>query len=279
VTPAGWRQFIAPEPSGEESATEPVAHGRRDIWIIVLSATVIVAAVSAIFGYHALFVPINTLAAGWPDTLLESLSDLGDSLVALTALLFFVPKRPHTVRLGIVAAGLSTLLSNGLKAAFALPRPAAVLASNRFHLVGPGLLTRGFPSGHTVTAFVAAAVFGWFEPRPVIRWCWLALAAAIGWSRVAVGAHWPLDVLAGTAVGGVSVLLAAPLAQRWHGGIAPAGCALLATILCGCAIALLFYTPLYPLGIPLVRAIAVAALATWLWVLARAHQKQADIRP
>jgi undecaprenyl-diphosphatase len=56
-----------------------------------------------------------------------------------------------------------------------------------------------FPSGHSATAFACATVIGWTAPR--LRIPAFVLAAAIAWSRVYVGVHWPLDVLGGAALG------------------------------------------------------------------------------
>jgi undecaprenyl-diphosphatase len=56
-----------------------------------------------------------------------------------------------------------------------------------------------FPSGHATTAFAAAAAVGVLHPR--LRWPLLALAAVVGFSRVYLGVHWGLDVLAGAMLG------------------------------------------------------------------------------
>jgi undecaprenyl-diphosphatase len=68
-----------------------------------------------------------------------------------------------------------------------------------------------FPSGHTAGSFAAAVALASFYPRdaPLV----LAIASAVGVSRVYLGHHFPSDVVAGaglgTAIGlGVARLLA-----------------------------------------------------------------------
>jgi undecaprenyl-diphosphatase len=56
-----------------------------------------------------------------------------------------------------------------------------------------------FPSGHAATAFACATVIAWAAPRLAVPA--FVLAAAISWSRVYVGVHWPLDVLGGAVLG------------------------------------------------------------------------------
>ena len=107
-------------------------------------------------------------------------------------------------RLG--AAGLTSLvLTRLLKHHFASPRPdgaAATLART------PS--STGFPSGHTLAAFVAAVVL----PRTKVgRALALVVASTVGWARVFVGHHRCADVVAGAAVGSTAgAALAAVLA-------------------------------------------------------------------
>jgi membrane-associated phospholipid phosphatase len=79
----------------------------------------------------------------------------------------------------------NTLISQIMKATIHLPRP-----TGRPH---------GFPSGHTMFA-VALAVLLY---RRYPRWAplWFALAAAIGWSRVDINAHYPYQVFFGAIFG------------------------------------------------------------------------------
>lgn len=68
-----------------------------------------------------------------------------------------------------------------------------------------------FPSSHTAVAFAVAIAVIPYLPRAGVAVA-LSYAALVGWSRVFLGVHYPLDVFAGMglglAVGGVSLLLA-----------------------------------------------------------------------
>jgi undecaprenyl-diphosphatase len=65
--------------------------------------------------------------------------------------------------------------------------------------------TGAFPSGHASTAFASATVIAWASRRLAVPA--YVLAAAIAWSRVYVGVHWPFDVIAGALLGTAIALL------------------------------------------------------------------------
>ncbi|HHY47308.1 MAG TPA: phosphatase PAP2 family protein [Firmicutes bacterium] len=81
------------------------------------------------------------------------------------------------------------------------------------HLVGRprpfGGSPDSFPSGHTAVIFGLAQVYGTRYRR--FKLLFLALAVLVGLSRLYVGAHYPLDVLAGMAIG---VVVAAALMRN-----------------------------------------------------------------
>jgi undecaprenyl-diphosphatase len=71
--------------------------------------------------------------------------------------------------------------------------------------------TGSFPSGHATVAFACATALALAVPRLALPL--FVLAALVAWSRVYVGVHYPLDVLAG-AVLGVALALAIAAAAR-----------------------------------------------------------------
>ena len=55
------------------------------------------------------------------------------------------------------------------------------------------------PSGHTTICFAGLVMVGMLAPKyKALTW---TLAIVIGLSRVAIGAHWPSDVILGAFIG------------------------------------------------------------------------------
>jgi undecaprenyl-diphosphatase len=59
--------------------------------------------------------------------------------------------------------------------------------------------THSFPSGHAASSLACAVVLAAYLPR--LQWPLYVLAALIAYSRLYVGVHFPLDVLAGALLG------------------------------------------------------------------------------
>jgi membrane-associated phospholipid phosphatase len=91
----------------------------------------------------------------------------------------------------------AALLSYGMRDWIGRRRPPLVYPEPKplVHVPHSG----AFPSGHSATAFACATVLAWYDRRLAVPA--FVLAAAIAWSRVYVGVHWPLDVLGGAVLG------------------------------------------------------------------------------
>lgn len=109
--------------------------------------------------------------------------------------------RKHALKVLVVAAlavGACDLLSyRVLKPWAARPRPEYSGVGAIMRVPSGGRL--GFPSNHAGNAGAAAAVLSVAYPAAsIVFW---SLACLVAYSRVYVGMHFPLDVLAGLAIG------------------------------------------------------------------------------
>ncbi|MFY9514619.1 MAG: phosphatase PAP2 family protein [Rubrivivax sp.] len=170
---------------------------------------------------QAVFLAWNSSFAALPSVLWSGITLLGDSSVLLSLLALFLLGRPRVWAALLASVPAGGLLSISMKHWAGVPRPAGVLDPGWFNLIGPALQHNSFPSGHSISAFAAAAaVLATCVARPrrgrdwALIACGLLAATLIALSRVAVGAHWPLDLAAGAAIGWLAGLSGAALARR-----------------------------------------------------------------
>jgi membrane-associated phospholipid phosphatase len=186
---------------------------------------------------------------------------LGDGLVCAVLLLLWVGRRPDRVWAGLLGAAVMVAVLHGTKAILDMPRPLGVLPMDMVEVIGPGFRRGAFPSGHTATAFLFAGVWALSLRRPTHALFPLALAAAVGVSRMVVGVHWPSDVLAGAALGWVAAWLGLRWAGRARWGVNPLGRRALAGALMACAVVLLVVDHTgYPGILLFQRALALSCL-------------------
>ncbi len=132
---------------------------------------------------------------------------LPSALVVGVLSLLLVPDRAwrRVLVLTLLAMLLAALVSRGLSSAWPAPRPFALGLGHQWlaHKATPS-----FPSSHASVAFAFGFALLRLIPHRVGRWVPLGLALLVGWSRLALGLHFPLDVLAGVVVGALSWALA-----------------------------------------------------------------------
>lgn len=148
---------------------------------------------------------------------------LGDSAILLVLMLPFVAKQPRLLWHIIIAAVIGTVVVQSLKIGLGLPRPLSVLGPELVHVIGPELTKRSFPSGHTTAIFTVLSLI-WLRSMPVtIAVPATILAVLVAYSRLAVGAHWPLDVAGGMMVGWLAGVAADRLGFKWQWGMSKNG--------------------------------------------------------
>jgi undecaprenyl-diphosphatase len=151
----------------------------------------------------ALFHAFTPWQAPWLDRVMSAISISGTAstvwlLLALLAL-FQPNNRMAAWRVYLVVLVCYGVVDLALKPAIARPRPISVLAFDAPRDLPPMPRSLSFPSGHTAAAFGSALALGRIWPHG--RVLWWTMAVLMGYSRIYVGHHYPLDVAGGAVVG------------------------------------------------------------------------------
>lgn len=183
------------------------------LWILPLALWLMVSLSST---PSEIFLRINQQARVVPDTVWVFLNLFGNGwfVFALTAPLLFIA--PRLLVAGVISGAITGTLSRTIKLTLEFPRPASVLDPSTFYILGKPLTSLSMPSGHTLTAFsLATALYFSASPEKRTAFLWVFLIAiGAGLARIALGAHWPADVMAGAAIGLFGGIAGASIAQR-----------------------------------------------------------------
>lgn len=133
-------------------------------------------------------------------TLMKSLTRAGDTpgwVVHGLVLYALLSIDAHVLGVMAAAATMGTVASQLAKRAFRRRRPTASIPGFTARTADPDPFS--FPSGHSTVAFAIATAA--VASNPVLGALELGLAASIASSRLVLGAHYPVDVLGGIALG------------------------------------------------------------------------------
>ncbi len=245
--------------------TTPIPWRSPDAWAVPAAAATLALLLALTGANRTVFAALNAWSHATGPVPWAFVTVLGDTAVALALFTPFVLRRPDVVWALAVRALLAAATVHGIKPLAGLPRPPAVLAADAITVLGPAYKAQSFPSGHTTTIFVAAALLWLHFRSPWLRAAALATATLVGLSRAVVGVHWPLDIAAGAACGWICALLGTALARRLPSGQRTPVQAPLALVGGGGGVALLAGLKTgYPQAVQLqyaVGAVALGALA------------------
>ncbi len=118
--------------------------------------------------------------------------------VPTTAGLALLKQRPALAKDLALAGGLSWCGAKAMKVLVARERPALLLVEVLIHGREQG--GSGFPSGHAGVAMALVTVAANHLPSSASRAIW-ASAAGVCIARIYIGAHLPIDVVGGSALG------------------------------------------------------------------------------
>lgn len=167
----------------------------------------------------ALFRTLNAACGFAPAEVWMLLSLLGTGWMVFALVLPSIIWSPRIFYAVVFTTPIAGLISRITKVLLAAPRPPAVLEPGSFILLGDALKSNSMPSGHTITAFAVAASVVFASQKGHRGWMLLLfpLACGVGLARIAIGVHWPEDVLMGAVIGLVAGAAGAGLAQRLPG--------------------------------------------------------------
>lgn len=193
-----------------------------------------------------LFLLLNKTGSLFPEFFWEHITYMGDALVIYVLMTPFVLRFPSIVWASFIALPIAGFVTRGMKYMIDAPRPPGLLDTGSFHLIGPGFDTSSFPSGHTLTAFAFAAIIGFQFPRKERLYILIGIAGLIGLSRIMVGVHWPVDLMAGAVGGWLCGWLAVVISRHWTWGMTQSGQITLLTVLLIASITLYSHNSGYP---------------------------------
>lgn len=169
----------------------------------------------------SLFHAVNSGVATreWLEDPLTALSGLVVPLYALATIALWFLARPYrdpkwklACLSGLTSAGIAMATNQVISHLWERPRPF-VAHEQATHLLAARSADPSFPSDHAAVAFaIAFGVFA-FSRRAGIGF--LVAATLISLSRIALGLHYPTDVLAGLAIGFASAMLVVHAGRPW----------------------------------------------------------------
>lgn len=168
----------------------------------------------------AIFLIINSWVGKsyWLDRFMVFASDRFGYLLIAGVVLFFIKNREKYRDMLLVSLSSAVIARFGFVAIIRFfyfhPRPFMVL--HDINVLINNETESSFPSGHA--SFYFALAMGVYLYNKKAGYAYLALAGLIGFARIFISVHWPLDILAGAFLGIGTALLVSFIKQKMSRG-------------------------------------------------------------
>jgi membrane-associated phospholipid phosphatase len=181
------------------------------IWIMALLFLLSVGKIES----HLL---LNSYHTKWLDTFFRYFTQIGGWVPCAVAGILLLFRKWRVATIILVGQLVATLITSPIKRIFRAPRPSIVLSELGIDfpiIEGVDLhSTLSFPSGHTSAVFSFCFALAIFCPKWWQKILCLLIAILGGYSRIYLSQHFIEDVLAGSVIGIISVLILIPLVNK-----------------------------------------------------------------
>lgn len=189
---------------------------------------------------------------------------LGDTVVIVAVCLPLLMRDAKFRNIVFLSAIVCWVLVRSTKLFFAELRPLSIFSEFDFFVLGIKLYHHSFPSGHAATiATLIFSVIRYYRLNFVEMTTLICCLILIAFSRVMVGAHWPVDVIAGAFIAMLSVNLAFYFRDKQF-LTSPVFSRITGAIFVGCAM----YIPWHNTGYPITNWVVLVWTVLGLFVSA-----------
>lgn len=182
--------------------------------LLILTGIFYFGEISYCFFQEETFLLLNTVFNCLPRNFWAMATLLGDATLLIPLLSIFIRNNPMAWLAILGSTIIAGLISGLSKLIFNMPRPAAILDHQSFTIIGDILSKHSLPSGHTITVFTGTMtllILRYPSIKKSQNFALISLtmlfATIVGLSRVAVGAHWPIDIWFGAMCGWIAAFI------------------------------------------------------------------------
>ena len=176
------------------------------VWFALATLLIAAGVFTECSDWHpALMLALNQAASELPDIFWSciTMSGLGWAVLILVSIMH---RGDLGARIVLTAFIIGSIVTHALKPLLSLPRPGEILPLNLIHFVGePVINYYSMPSGHALAALTMGTLWACLiRSQQLPRWLESLsriTVIMIAFSRIAVGAHWPADVMVGSGLG------------------------------------------------------------------------------